>query len=174
MVADFLLGRTFQVSVGDSKSKCHNVTSGIPQGSVLGPLLFLLYINYLPDEISSHVSLFADDLKMYTRTSSNVNIQADLYRLEQWQNTWLLKFNTIDNKCKVLHIGPDNPCNEYYLDGNVLPSVDSERDLGVTISSNLKWDVHINNCIKKANSCVAWVTRIVIYYPSCTSYDNHI
>lgn len=104
VIADFLSNRTFQVLVGNAHSKHHCVTSGIPQGSVLGPLLFVLYINDLPDHILNSVSLFADDLKMYGPSSKNDTLQADLDELAAWQDTWLLRFNTTDGKCKVMHV----------------------------------------------------------------------
>ena len=109
VVADFLSDRTFKVIVGNACSNTHPVTSGIPQGSVLGPLLFVLYINDLPDNLLNYVSLFADDLKMYASSSRRDIIQADLDRLSLWQDTWLLKFNTQDNKCKVMHVGAKKP-----------------------------------------------------------------
>ena len=161
-ISDFLTNRSFVVRVGDSSSKCYKVTSGVPQGSVLGPLLFLLYINDLPGEIANFISLFADDVKMISNSCSPDDSQRDLDRLCKWQSQWLLKFNTIDNKCKVMHIGKDNPCNVYHMGGYLLPAVNNEKDLGVHITSDLSWDYHINESIKKAISCVAWVSRAVI------------
>ena len=113
VISDFLSDRTFNVVVGDSKSDSYNVSSGIPQGSVLGPLLFLLYINDLPEKIKNAVSLFADDLKMVAKSSTKELNQEDIDFLVDWQDKNLLKFNTKDNKCKIIHAGKDNPCNEY-------------------------------------------------------------
>ena len=161
-ISNFLSGRTFRVMVGNAFSDKYKVTSGIPQGSVLGPLLFLLYINDLPDSIINAVSLFADDLKMYGKSSMQNSLQQDLDHLANWQNTWLLKFNTEDNKCKILHAGTNNPCNKYFLDGKELPKITSEKDLGVLVSDSWTWQSHIDSIIKKANSCVAWVLRSVI------------
>lgn len=161
-IRDFLSERTFRVLVGDSASESFNVTSGVPQGSVLGPLLFLLYINDLPDCIRNAVGLFADDLKMIAKSRTKEINQIDINNLILWQNKWLLKFNTKDNKCKVMHIGKDNPCNKYYMGDVLLPDVESEKDLGVLFSKKLDWNEHISACIKKANSMVAWVTRSLI------------
>ena len=162
VVQDFLSDRTFSVSVGDSKSKECNVTSGVPQGSVLGPLLFLLYINDLPDNIKNAVLLFADDLKMIAKSSTKEVNQQDLDNLVLWQNKWLIQFNTKDNKCKVLHAGKNNPCNSYFMDDVLLPNVESEKDLGVTISKNLDFVDYVYSCINKANSMIAWVTRTFV------------
>ena len=79
-----------------------------------------------------------------------------------WQEKWLLKFNTKDNKCKVMHIGKNNPCNQYHLEGVILPPVESEKDLGVLFSSSLDFNDHISSSINKANSCIAWITRSLI------------
>ena len=161
-VFDFLSDRTYNVMVGDSKSNSFKVTSGVPQGSVLGPLLFLLYINDLPENIKNTVFLFADDLKMIAKAKDNQLSQNDINSLVLWQNKWLLKFNTKDNKCKVMHIGKSNPCNQYNMGGIVLPSVESEKDLGVLFSRKLDFSDHITSCINKASSCVAWVARSLI------------
>ena len=108
------------------------------------------------------VSLFADDLKMYGPSSKNDTLQADLDELAAWQDTWLLRFNTTDGKCKVMHVGSHNPRNKYYLDSVELPKIDSEKDLGVLVSENWKWDQHISSIVKKATSMSAWVLRTVI------------
>ena len=161
-ISDFLSGRTFRVKVGNASSDDFSVGSGIPQGSVLGPLLFLLYINDLPNSILNSVSLFADDLKMYGKSCMKNTLQTDLDHLSKWQNIWLLKFNTKDNKCKVMHAGTNNPKHKYFLDGMELPEIKSEKDLGVLVSDSLSWQPHIDAIVKKANSCVAWVLRSVI------------
>ena len=162
VVSDFLSDRSFRVSVGNEQSESFPVTSGVPQGSVLGPLLFLLYINDLPGKLRNHVSLFADDLKMHGISNEKSLNQKDINELFKWQNIWLLTFNTKDNKCKVMHVGKNNPCNDYYLGDILLPSVNSEKDLGVLFTSNLNWNDHIVSSVQKANSIIAWVTRTVI------------
>jgi transposase len=162
VVRDFLSDRIFSVSVGDSMSEQFNVSSGVPQGSVLGPILFLLYINDLPDSIKNAVLLFADDLKMIAKSSTKEINQQDINNLVLWQEKWLLKFNTKDNKCKIIHAGKNNPCNQYYMGDVLLPIVETEKDLGVTISKNLDFTDYINSCINKANSLIAWVTRTFI------------
>lgn len=90
IVKDFLTDRYFRVKVGSTFSKNYKVTSGVPQGSVLGPLLFLVFINDLPDGIKSFVSLFADDVKMVTKTSDLTVAQQDLELLNQWQKNLVI------------------------------------------------------------------------------------
>ena len=104
-IQSFLIGRTQTVVLDGESSNEVPVTSGVPQGSVLGPLLFLLYINDLPENIQSQVRLFADDTAIYL-TVCNIQdgqvLQSDLDTLQQWERTWDMEFNP--SKCQVLHI----------------------------------------------------------------------
>lgn len=119
-IKDFLANRAFQVKIGDGLSRPRNVPSGVPQGSVLGPLLFLIFINDLPDKLTSFASLFADDLKLINTSCRALLTQEDLRTLDKWQNDWLLRFNVQDQKCKVLHIG-SGARPEYFLGEYSLP-----------------------------------------------------
>ena len=92
VLQDFLSNRTFSVKVGGKYSKVFCVTSSVPQGTVLGPLLFLIYINDLPDGIKSFLALFADDVKLITACSDITIAQCDLQKLEEWQKIWLLNY----------------------------------------------------------------------------------
>ena len=103
IVGDFLADRTMKVKVGSSFSSSRHVPSGVPQGSVLGPLLFLIFINDLPTRIKSLVELFADDVKILVEPFSQHIAQSDLDYLSEWEHIWKLKFNV--DKCKVLHCG---------------------------------------------------------------------
>ena len=116
----FPIGRRQRVCVHDTVSLWHNVTSGIPQGSVLGPVLFLLYINDLPDNVTSNVYMFADDRKIYRPMTSHEDttiLQNDLDCLQSWSAKWLLNLNL--HKCKVMSIIKSTACNhdsaDYYL-----------------------------------------------------------
>ena len=104
-VESFLSNRTQQVLVNGKSSKCSPVTSGVPQGTVLGPLLFLVYINDLPECVQSQTRLFADDSLLYREINTPddvIALQHDLNQLQIWEATWLMKFNT--DKCELLHI----------------------------------------------------------------------
>lgn len=162
IISDFLINREFRVIIGDSASDPRPVHSGVPQGSVLGPLLFVLYINDIQCEIHNLLMMFADDVKLCASTSQPHVIQGDLDKLEQWQKSWGLTFNTVDSKCKVMHIGRDNPCHKYYINGIELPSTAEEKDLGVWITSDFTWQLQIDKCIKKAKSTMAWISRVII------------
>ena len=162
IVEDFLSGRTFRVRVGSTFSDSFTVSSGVPQGTVLGPLLFLLFINDLPEGLHSFVSLFADDLKLVTSSVQHKLAQSDIDRLNCWEKDWLLKFNVEDGKCKVLHVGSDNPRHEYFMNGERLPQVETEKDLGVHTTEDLKWSVHVEKAISKAKSITGWIKRSLI------------
>lgn len=154
----FLTNRQQQVRVGSSLSSWAPVISGIPQGSVLGPTLFLVYINDLPDVVSNIVKLFADDSKVY-RVISNPedcsSLQEDLDSLQQWSEQWLLRFNV--EKCKCMHLGKANPHHEYEMDNKVLEDCVQEKDLGVLFDNKLNFNEHIALKVKKANQAVGMI-----------------
>ena len=138
------------------------VTSGVPQGSVLGPILFLLYINDLPENITSQVRLFADDTAVYLTVTSKKDsqtLQQDLQTLEQWEKTWEMHFNP--SKCHVMHISrAHNPIQtQYVLHGQVLEAVDHAKYLGLEISHDLKWNHHVQNVTTKANRTLGYIRR---------------
>ena len=140
-IQNFLTGRKQQVSVRKELSDWADVLSGVRQGSVLGPILFVLYVNDLPDIVSSKVKLFADDTKLYNRVqkgSSDVSdaIQNDLKNLEVWSDTWLLRFSA--GKCKSMHLGSDNPETTYVLGGEEIATAKEEKDLGVYLTDTLE------------------------------------
>ena len=161
IIEAFLSDRAMRVGVGDSFSELLKIVSGVPQGSVLGPILFLLFINDLPESIKSRILLFADDLKLIANAVNKDIIDEDLKSLERWEDLWHLRFNL--EKCKVLHIlGNDNPRNSYYLDGTELISTQSEKDLGFTMDEKFDFGEHIKASLAKANKMIAWVSRNVI------------
>ena len=105
-ISHFLSDRTQKVRIGDKYSREAKVLSGIPQGSILGPILFTIFINDLPTDISSNCNIFADDTKIFNIEGNCDIIQHDLNRMQEWSSKWLLYFNA--DKCKVLHIGRSN------------------------------------------------------------------
>ena len=166
-VLSFLSGRSQTVKVNNDESPPAPVISGIPQGSVLGPLLFVIYINDLPDTVNSHVYLFADDTKLMRKVTSSDDakaLQRDLNELEAWSNKWLLRFNP--EKCHVLTIGKFENIRHterYKLYGNELEHVFEEKDLGVHIDSELRFEEHISNKVNKANALVGLIRRSFSY-----------
>ena len=138
------------------------VISGVPQGSVLGPILFILFINDISSICPGDVNhqLFADDLKLYTTVSSNLDIislQTSLDNLQHWCSIWQLEVNI--SKCYVLHLGNNNFRYSYTFFGSIIPTSDVVIDLGVTIQNTFKYDLHINSTISKAYSRVGALFR---------------
>ena len=162
-VADFLTGRTQQVKLEGQLSNETRVISGVPQGSVLGPLLFLIYINDLPDSINHSTSrLYADDCLLYKPIRSYMDcdtLQADLNRLQDWENKWKKEFHP--SKCQVLRVtNKRNPIDgQYNIHGHPLEEVNSAKYLGVHIDKKLSFNTHIDATVKKANSVCAYLHR---------------
>ena len=161
----FLSDRVQQICVNGSNSTWKPVTSGIPQGSVLGPILFVLYINDLPSNILSDVYMFADDTKIFNIIKSpedQETLQNDLDTLSMWSDKWLLKFHP--EKCKVMHLGKagDTEYSYQLKEGDTyheLSYTEEEKDLGVVIDGKLDFDRHINIKINKASSIMAVIRR---------------
>ena len=169
-IKSFLTNRSQCVRLNDTVSSWSDVVSGVPQGSVLGPVLFLIFINDLPDTVEGMVKIFADDCKAFAKVSSDdehQKLQDNLDKLCDWSNTWKLNFNA--TKCKVLHFGPNIDVQPRYtmLDSTdnyvALSVVDEEKDLGVTFESNLKFDKHINNIVSKAQRTLALIKHTFDY-----------
>ncbi len=160
-VESFLSNRKQRVNINGSSSSWQNVLSGVPQGSVLGPLLFVIFINDLPEQVDSLLYLFADDAKMFQNivgAHSETLLQNDLLKIQQWTESWMLKLNL--QKCKHLTIGNAKGRNvNYFLKDKMsyytLENVDNEKDLGVIMDSKLGFDNHINEKINKANGIIA-------------------
>ena len=134
----------------------------MPQGSVLGPILFLPNINDLPENITSQVRLFADDTAVYLTVTSKKDsktLKHDLQKVEQWEKTWEMHFNT--GKCQVMHISrAQNPIQtQYFLHGQVLEAVDHAKSIGLEISHDLKWNHHVQNVTTKAKRTLGYIRR---------------
>ena len=138
------------------------MVSGVPQGTVLGPLLFLLHINDLPSVVSSKVRLFTDDCLIYRNIKNKedqIALQKDLNLLENWGNTSGMHFNTA--KCNIMRVSQtiDPKLFNYSLTGQVLEEVIDVKYLGVTLSNDLEWSKHISTMTNKANSKLSFLRR---------------
>lgn len=157
----FLTNRFQFVTVNHFDSSLSPVLSGVPQGSVLGPLLFLIYINDLPSRVHSSINLFADDCVIY-REIRNANdslaLQSDLNAVSSWCSEWVMTLNI--NKCKVMHVSRTSaPSSTYTLQQHTLDIVSSYKYLGVHISNNLSWDQHVTYVSNSANRLLGYLKR---------------
>ena len=159
-IRDWLTGRRQKVGINRNYSEWQNVISGVPQGSVLGPLLFLIYINDLDEGIVSKLGKFADDTKM-CRGINNINeveiLQQDLQKIYQWSIDWQMLFNI--DKCTVIHLGKNNKQHKYKMGDKGLKTSSKERDLGVVVDSTGKPTEQCIMAVKKANTMLGMIKR---------------
>jgi hypothetical protein len=160
-IHNFLTDRTQCVRIGSNLSGCSNVISGVPQGSVLGPLLFLIFINDVTlVNPNSTTKLFADDLKLYivaTGIASQSLMQSYLDDISQWSDLWQLTLSP--SKCTILSIGKNPVDYSYTLNGAEIKRVTSMTDLGVIIDSKLTFDEHISHICTTAKQRSALILK---------------
>ena len=161
-VAGWLSQRQQRVCINGEQSTWKPVFSGVPQGSVLGPVLFLIYINDIDLRINNWLLKFADDTKIFSKISdkaSSDSFQGNLTKLIQWSHNWQMEFNI--QKCKVLHIGRSNPSYRYLMDSQYLEDVSDEKDLGVMFTNDLKSAAQVTEACKKANRALGMINRTI-------------
>ena len=168
-IEGFLTGRRQRVIINGIASKWAEVTSGIPQGSVLGPILFVIFINDLPDVICTSAKLFADDTKVYDKTSvtnSSAALQSDLNNLVEWSETCQIKFHLEKTLCMRIGRNTEEPLytmtrkDEEGITISVqLKTVEVEKDLRIYVDSNLDFKTHINQAAAKANRLLDMIWR---------------
>jgi hypothetical protein len=161
-IRSFLTTRYQHVVVDGVQSEWVKVRSGVPQGTVLGPLLFLLHINDLPNNITSQARLFADDCLVYRPIKcleDQLALQRDLDTLVNWADTWGMRFNP--SKCNIMRISKTSKPLErmYTMCGTVISQVQDAKYLGVNINENLTWSNHISKVCSKANSTLGFLRR---------------
>ena len=163
-IKSWLADRWQRVCLDGTYSHWTRVWSGVPQGSVLGPVLFLIFINDLDTSVCSNVLKFADDTKLFhvvDNQSDGLKLQGDPDVLCNWADTWKMSFNI--DKCKVLHYGKGNIEYKYSMCGQPLDEVDSEKDLGIVFSKNLKVAEQCKEAYTKANRMLGLISRTVKY-----------
>ena len=161
-ISSFLSNRTQEVAVDGFHSNHCSVTSGVPQGSVIGPSLFLIYINDLPSKVNSEVRLFADDTVIYTTTDKKDQLQKDLKTLEEWELHWDMEFNP--SKCEHITFGRkrSNRLNNSYTLHNVsIPRVQEIKYLGVKLEHTLRWNSNTDYVTGKAAGKVGFIRRTI-------------
>jgi hypothetical protein len=161
-IGSFLTDRQQSVIIEGIASGSAEVLSGVPQGTVLGPILFLCHINDLPLSVKSRVRMFADDCLLYSPIrcyEDHLKLQSDLVALDEWAAMWGMRFNA--KKCYVMRISRKrNPSSFIYtLSNHPLEQVSQNPYLGVLLSENLKWAPHIDQLTKKANKTLGFLRR---------------
>ena len=157
---NYLSNRQQRVVINGQASEWGDIMAGVPQGSVLGPLLFLVYINDLTFQVqSSEVRLFADDTVLYIIIDNPVDsadaLNEDLQRLSSWAKEWIVKFSPPKTKSLLITKKRCNdPVPPLLLDGLAFEEVQSHKHLGVTISKDLNWREHIENVAINAGKCL--------------------
>ena len=172
-IASWLSERFQKVVLDGQASDPVPVLSGVPQGSVLGPVLFLIFINDLPGNIRSSVRLFADVCVMYrnikTLTDCQI-LQDDLNSLGQWETDWQMKFNVA--KCHSMRVTRHLPSNQihfnYSLHQQTLEQVQSAKYLGITITDDLEWGQHFAEISSKATKTLGFLRRNLALAPRHT------
>ena len=161
-IKNFLTKRTQQVVIEGIASSPTTVLSGVPQGTVLGPLFFLLYINDISVDSSSTIRLLADDCIMYKEIHSSqdsLDLQKDLDRLQRWEQQWQMRLNK--DKCFVMQVShKKNPIKTSYRIGDTtLESVTDHTYLGIQLNSKLSWANHIRGVSSKGNQILGLLRR---------------
>ena len=164
-ISDYLSKRRQCVRVNSALSEWESLISGVPQGSILGSIVLIFYVNDLPTDIIAKLSLFADDTKLIKMLLSMMwrsELQNDLNHLISWSEKWQLKFNM--SKCKMLRFGQSDTSPYTMMNIDIdqmqeLESTDDNKDLGVIIDLKLKFSSRIVNQVKKANRLMGLIWR---------------
>ena len=171
-IQDFLVGRTMCVSVKATLSSHRPVASGVPQGSVMGPILFLIFVNHIASHLLCRYKIFADDLKIYMKISHDPPshhmrdtqlCQEDISTLHRTASSWGLKLN--ESKCAVIRFQRKShslPPPRYHIDQSPIQQVHSHPDLGVLVDSDLKFHRHIRNTAHKAGGLAQNVMKATV------------
>jgi hypothetical protein len=166
-IQDFLTERTQRVVVKGTYSGITSVTSGVPQGSVLGPTLFLLYINDLPANITCNISLYADDTLLYQHVNNDLEstaFQNNINEVYKWSQKWKMPFNI--SKCHVITFGNYSIHPTYYLGSAIIPWAEQTKYLGVIFQSNLRFDDHIKEKTEKAGKILGAIKYLLHSAPT--------
>jgi hypothetical protein len=159
-IEKWLIGRKQRVVLNGSISEWKSVTSGVPQGSVLGPLLFIIFVNDMDNSVLGRLLKFADDAKLFRCVSDPGGVDMlrdDLASLYKWSEDWQMSFNV--DKCKVMHFGVNNAKEKYSINNIVLNVVKEEKDLGVIVQDDLKVSQQCSKVVKTANRILGMIGR---------------
>ena len=173
LLTNYLSNRKQRVVINGSESKLGNIKAGVPQGSVLGPLLFLIYINDLEDGIKSSVKFFADDTSLFTIVRDPVvsaqELNHDLNLISEWAEQWKMSFNPDLNKpaeevlFSLKSQSPRHP--PIYFNNTQVKRVNDHKHLGLILDSKLSFTKHINDKIANARKGIGIIKHLASYIP---------
>ncbi len=152
-IENWLSTRKQRVVINATASEWAPVTRRVPQGFVLGPVLFIIYINHIDVGLNNFISKFADDTKLGNSVITDcdrMSLQEDLRKISEWSQRWEMSFNV--NKCQILQVGTRNQKIEEEMNGTKLERVQCVKDLGVTVASSLKFSQQCKDEAVKASS----------------------
>ena len=164
-LTNYLTGRKQRVVIKGQASTWYSNTAGVPQGSILGPLLFLIYVDDIVNDIESQILLFADDTSLFETISDPLisfhRINNDLEKLNSWAKTWLVTFNPTKTKYMIFSkklVKVAHP--PLILDNKQLTKVSQHSQLGIVLSEDMTWNDHIKKACEKAGKRIAAMIRI--------------
>ena len=163
-IEQWLTDRRQRVVVDGEFSSWKSVLSGVPQGSVLGPTLFLVYIDDLEEGVTGNILKFADDTKLFRKTKEigdKQKLQDDIDKLVRWSEKWQMLFNF--GKCKCLHTGPGNTGMNYEMGRTILSKTVKEKDLWVSMNANMKVSEQCRIAASKGNQVLGMIRRNITY-----------
>ena len=171
-IEQWLTDRRQRVVVDGEVSSWKSVLSGVPQGSVLGPILFLVYINDLEEGVTGKILKFADDTKLFRKVKEfgdKQNLQDYIDKLVKWSEKWQMLFNF--GKCKCLHTGSGNTGMNYEMGGTILSKTVNEKDLGVTMNANMKVSEQCRIAASKGNQVMQryWLSIVGSVFVAVTA-----
>ena len=175
LLKNYLKNRKQRVVLNGQTSEWRNINSGVPQGSVLGPLLFLIYINDLPDGITSICKIFADDTSLFSKVQdinkSANELNCDLEKVSNWAYQWKMQFNPDPNKQanEVIFSRKSNsnsfPYPPVKFNENNITKCSHQKHLGIVLDSKLNFNTHIDQKIKKCNKLIGLMKRLSVNLP---------
>ena len=179
IVTDFLNFRKQKVILNEQYSSWTSIEAWVPQGSILGPLLFLIYINDLSDDLTMNVSLsfFADNISLFSlvhnMNMSTANLSSDLDKIKNWAIQWKMNFNTDPSKQgqEVIFSRKLQKANhnQVYFNHNSVKQVPSQKHLGRYLDTKLNFQEHLNNVLSKVNKTIGLLLKLQAFL-GCQSF----
>ena len=153
-LGSYLFGRSQRVVLSGQASDCMNSFGSLPQGSILAPLLFLIFLNDIENDIQSNISFFADDVSLFKNFKNYIDLEqtlnSDLNTINNWALKWGMEFNPSKTEIMIFSNNKIKSKPNITFKGINLKQVPSHEHLGIHLSEDMHWTVHINNCTKKS------------------------